>query len=301
MYSPDAIAANTETRNLFLTYPNVNATTNGSIEGGASGKTLFLKGTLNEGMFTISSSPFLTTVAPTSVGYHYIPIGTMTSPQYLNFESQNKLYTFVIPEGSSTGSFQAVDAIGNLLAFDTIARLKTLEPIVNEHSTTLSTLEDKIVSKVEESFVAQDDFNSYFNTASSQITQDAKKLRLDFDAVEKLINGDGTDEGKGLRKEFDDFTKKVNKFFLFGNDGLTIGTDKSSLKLVLDNDLVGFYNGNTQIAYWDGATLHTGNVEVQTFKLGKTSDDSIGNYVATPRDDGSVVWNWQVKVSNGGD
>lgn len=98
LYAATAIAkgATTGTRdNNFLEINSINASTNGTITSGAANKVLFLKGTLTSNTFKIATSPFMTTVAPTSQdNFCYIPLGIMYSATNIYFRSSDQLYAY---------------------------------------------------------------------------------------------------------------------------------------------------------------------------------------------------------------
>jgi len=98
LYASTTIAkgATSGTRdNNFLTINGVNASTNGTITSGTIGKMLYLKGTVNNNTFTISASPFMTTVVPTTAdNFIYIPLGIMYSTTSIYFISTDKLYAY---------------------------------------------------------------------------------------------------------------------------------------------------------------------------------------------------------------
>ena len=63
--------------------------------------------------FTISDSPFMTTVEPTSNdGFFYIPIGTMTSATVGYFNSSNRIHAYV------DNAFQPVDVSSQIIAIN---------------------------------------------------------------------------------------------------------------------------------------------------------------------------------------
>lgn len=98
LYASYAInkGATTGTRDgNFLSLNGVDASKNGTITSGAAGKILYLKGTINNNTFTIASSPFMTTVVPTSTdNYVYLPLGLMYSATNIYFISTDKLYAY---------------------------------------------------------------------------------------------------------------------------------------------------------------------------------------------------------------
>ena len=95
LYAGSAIAAAATGDNNYLEINTVNVSSNGTISSGAANKVLYLKGTLSGNIFTISASPFLTTVVPTSQdNLCYIPMGVMYSSTHMYFKSSDQIYAY---------------------------------------------------------------------------------------------------------------------------------------------------------------------------------------------------------------
>lgn len=114
LYASKAISANASAKTAYEAMPGINFSTSGTITSGAANKMLYLVGTLSGTTFTIASSGFLTTVAPTSAnGKAYIPLGIMTATTTGFFASSKDIYMYL------NGSFRAIgdaskDAIVNI-------------------------------------------------------------------------------------------------------------------------------------------------------------------------------------------
>ena len=276
LYAASAISASSTGKNNYLSYPSVDASSNGTIESGAAKKTLYLKGTVSGNTFTIAGSGFMTTVEPTSEnGFYYIPLGVMYSATQIYFQSSNKLYTYTY------GAFQAVDVLGQRLAVDSINRLTSLEPTVNEYKTRVDTLEGEILSQVSSNYVATDGYEQYKEKTTSTISHLSDKIEYNFTRNTELTNA--VDNALSAYKD------KINRYIRFDENGIEIGdnTQDNPLSLKLgfvesNKQEIGFYNSGTKLAYWDGDMLDTGNVKVKQFR--------IGNFVAIPRTNGSVSW-----------
>jgi len=109
-----AKAATTGTRNNnYLEINNIAYTNNGTVEGAAAGKTVYLKGTVSGNTFTTEATNFLTCVVPTVATdpeTYYIPLGIMTSATNGYFKSNDRLYAYI------NGVFQPVDTAASLKA-----------------------------------------------------------------------------------------------------------------------------------------------------------------------------------------
>ena len=95
LYASSAIDAAATGNNNYIEINGVNASNNGTITSGAAKKTLYLKGTISGNTFTISASPFMTTVVPTSQdNVCYIPLGVMYSATNIYFKSSDQIYAY---------------------------------------------------------------------------------------------------------------------------------------------------------------------------------------------------------------
>jgi len=111
LWASAAIAATKTAANTYEAYPSTPFSTTGTIEGGASNKMLYLKGSVSGNTFTVAASNFLTTVVPViEDGFYYIPLGVMSSATAGYFATSNRLYAFI------NGAFQPVDTAAQLLA-----------------------------------------------------------------------------------------------------------------------------------------------------------------------------------------
>ena len=104
LYATAAIAAGATGTATFEAYPNVKATYNGTVQSGAQGRMLWLKGTLSGSTLTIAQTNWLTTVVPASEdGMAYIALGLMASNTQIYFKPSGDLYGF------ADGRFQRLD------------------------------------------------------------------------------------------------------------------------------------------------------------------------------------------------
>ena len=137
LYASSAITASATGDNNYLQINGISASNNGTITSGAAKKELYLKGTVSGNIFTISASPFMTTVVPTSAdGFYYIPLGLMSSATAIYFISSNRLYAYI------DGAFQPVDTAAVLRAQDA----KDLATAVYGTCSTGATTVDKIIT-----------------------------------------------------------------------------------------------------------------------------------------------------------
>lgn len=120
----------------------------------------------------------------------------------------------------------------------------------------------------------------------SQIEMRVTSLENTVDTNKSAAN-DGI---SGANDNVSKLSKLISKYFIFDGDGLTIGSSNSSVKLVLDNDKVGFtQDGNTE-SYWTPDDFIIGNIKVEVSKRAQ-----FGNFAFIPRSDGSLMF---LKVSD---
>lgn len=97
LYASAAIAAGSTGSENYLTMNAVNAKSNATVQGAATNKMVYLKGTVTGNTFKIAASNFLTCTVPNSAdGFVYIPLGIAynTTPN-IYFSSNKDLYAYV--------------------------------------------------------------------------------------------------------------------------------------------------------------------------------------------------------------
>ena len=133
--------------------------------------------------------------------------------------------------------------------------------------------------------------DEYVNKSNYATDKDTTSKRID--GVEEHAENNTkaiSDSTKSADDKISNLSKTLSKYFKFDTNGLTIGSGENSLKLVLDNNEIGFFKNNQKIAWWDGNYLHTGNIEVATNERAQ-----FGNFAFIPRSDGSLMF---LKVSD---
>lgn len=103
----------------------------------------------------------------------------------------------------------------------------------------------------------------------SQVTATAEKFSLAFNNLGAL--GDALNE----------YTDKLNMYFDFAADGLTIGQTNSQFKMKLTNEKMSFYEGTAEIAYMSGQKLYINNAQI-------LESIRIGAFAYIPEKDGSL-------------
>lgn len=134
-------------------------------------------------------------------------------------------------------------------------------------------------------------------SAETSIEQNKEAIELRATKTEMSDRLDGLDskidEGldnvnasiDGTNENLNDLTETISKRFIFTTDGLEITSGENTLKLVIDNDKISFWQGNEEKSYWDGNDFHIGNIKVDV-----TQRAQFGNFAYVPRADGSLMF-----------
>ena len=137
-----------------------------------------------------------------------------------------------------------------------------------------------IVQTATKDLVTQTDFGNYKESVSTTMKTTAEGVFIDLNK---------TNEGRldTLEGATSNINSKLEKYFKFGDDGLTIGSGDAAMKLRLDNeDGIIFEKANgDRVGYWDGTNFYTGNIIVRVEERAQ-----FGNYAYLPKVDGSLVF-----------
>ena len=128
-----------------------------------------------------------------------------------------------------------------------------------------------------EQYTRTSNFEEYQATISSQMQIMASEITLRFtEAINQTANVDG---------DLQQMIAKLEKYFEFGLDGLTIKAGENVMQLTLDNDMIIFKRNGEQFGWWDGVDFHTGNIIIDVNERAQ-----FGNYAMIPRSNGSTSW-----------
>lgn len=118
--------------------------------------------------------------------------------------------------------------------------------VLAETRASLDITEASIISKVEETYVNTDSFDSYKEHASSQVEQTAHDLTVSFNNTTA-----------GINEKLDGEIETREKHFKMSEDGLVISAGDTSVKVVVNNDLICFVKGSTtkENILTNGATI----------------------------------------------
>lgn len=129
--------------------------------------------------------------------------------------------------------------------------------------------------------VTTSELEEYKQTVSGQFSQTAESLSASITQVNERI----TDENGEMTRQI----TEISKWAKYTVDGLELGAGDSSIKLILDNDIIKFTKNGQVFGYWDGENFHTGNLLVDVNEKAQ-----FGDFAFIPRSDGSLMF---LKVS----
>lgn len=150
---------------------------------------------------------------------------------------------------------------------------------VSEMSTSLTQTAEELVLNATKSLVTQTEFESYQEEVSSSFTQQADSFEL------KITTSVGAVEDKADANA--EQLSAITNYIRYDAEGsLILGSSaENALKLQLRSDRISFLSpSGDEIAYWDGDTLHTGNIHIDT-----TQRAQFGDFAFQPRSGGDLV------------
>lgn len=268
LYASSAIAASKTGDNNYLQINGINVSSNGTITSGAAYKMLYLKGTVSGNTFTISASPFMTTVVPTSVdNFIYLPLGIMYSSTNIYFISTDKLYAYKdgsFKELSRGEASLAAKTATNYLYYDSTNGLVISSSASSQTYSGASTgYNTRLTNTALEIRNGTNVLASYGSTVvlgksgSSQQIIDATSMKFNSPTNETLFEIDSNVIGIGEKTFYD--------YLDIGTGDLTAATlsSKISSKLAEYNEEDGIYSKDSD--YVQGATTSNTYVDVSIF------------------------------------
>lgn len=277
LYAASAITAGKTGDNNYLQINGINASNNGTIQSGATKKELYLKGTVTGNTFTIASSPFMTTVIPTSAdGFYYMPLGIMYSATAIYFTSSNRLYAYL------DGAFQPVDIAAILRAEEAkksatnymssdntgimVADLKNGEQL----PASITQGKNVYVTAGYGSGDAAVDPGVYIRDGQTDLAMFGENVRIGQKNDNYVyIDNDSVDIRNG-----DDVLASFGKTSIIG--------DQSQWHQTIASDRTSFANGETEYAYISPDKFYAVNAEVSDAFY-------IGNYSIRNAKDGKLI------------
>lgn len=120
---------------------------------------------------------------------------------------------------------------------------------------------------------------SFQSKAESDLSLLSDSMTLSFQKTEQSISD--------INGAVSSQEEKLQKYFVFNENGLTIKAGGGEMLLVLNNDKIEFYRGEmleeNRFGWWDGVTFYTGNIEI-----GVNERARFGDFAFVPRSNGSL-------------
>lgn len=265
LYAATAIEAGATTGTRDNNYSEINGiafSNNGTITSGGANKTIYLKGTVSGKTFTISASPFLTTVAPTSAdGFVYIPLGIMTSATNGYFRSSQDIWAY------QNGIFQKVDSVSNYITDIDTKKGITIKPSDssgNDYLQMNSTDIRFVRNNVDVMNLTDSDFRT--GTASSGHTTVKSDGLHVWTGVESTATNEVAFYGSTAR-----VGKSNTRHIEIKDGGLQVYKDATTVM-----GHIGYGSGNSSDDV-DG-TGSSGTAEAPYYSLGTRASGAVGNY-----------------------
>ena len=159
---------------------------------------------------------------------------------------------------------------------DSVDRVESnLRSDITEQVTSITRDTERIILSALEGYVDKTELEEVQAKVSSELQIMAEKIAMNFESsTQKIAEVDG---------ELQTVVEELQKHFEFSVDGLTIKAGESSMKLLLDNDLIKFEKNGQQFGWWDGVNFHTGNIVIEVNERAQ-----FGNFAFVPRSNGSL-------------
>lgn len=147
--------------------------------------------------------------------------------------------------------------------------------IVNQRTEILNDCKSIVLSALE-TYVETGDYEEFKETVSSQLEILADQISMTFTTVSKEV----TDVDGEMQSKFNELYKYIT---FDGENGITIGSSDSAIKLIIDNDGILFTKDGVVFGSWDGVDFHTGNIVVDVNERAQ-----FGDFAFLPNHDGSL-------------
>lgn len=137
---------------------------------------------------------------------------------------------------------------------------------------------EALILKAATNYVGTGDYEALKETIEAELSVMSDNITMNFTTTSNAISD--------LENSTSESIAKINKYFQFDEDGMTIGGSESSIKLTIDNeDGIIFSKNDEPFGYWDGNDFYTGNIVVRVNERAQ-----FGDYAYIPRSDGSLMF-----------
>lgn len=149
------------------------------------------------------------------------------------------------------------------------------DTMISQKTDIIANCESIILSSLEK-YVKTGEYDEFKKTVSSQLEILSDQIDMKFSTVSKEVS----DVNGELQTKLNEFYKYIS---FDGENGITIGSSDSSIKLIVDNDGILFTKDGVTFGSWDGNNFHTGNIVVDVNERAQ-----FGNFAYIPNSDGSL-------------
>ena len=249
-------------------------------------KTIYLRGTLLNGIFTVDKIPFTTTIPITDDGLYYISLGSTYGLNSYGLFPEHPMYKFIIK--GQTGEFKSL----NQVAYEANVSATNAQGVASSVNGRLDTLQDQIPT---ESYIKSVADNAK-NDAINNITQNyADSLAIDANAVNSLIDaafatGDGaagTDRGRAIQNV-------INHFDFNSQEGIKITADNSDYYVRIDHDSIDMMKHSTEqgndyvLSSWEGVNFIADYIRTTDITIKSKDSNVTGQFKFIIRSNGSL-------------
>lgn len=188
--------------------------------------------------------------------------------------------------GGTTNSLTDVTVAQTHMTNDIVGRIGSIEThyvpneqvngIINETvelNSFVNQLPEIIMSRVEEEYTKETDFEYYQNLISTQMEQSSSEITLQFQNITSLINKLDDD----TTQQFSDIVKYIR----FVDGSIILGQRNNPFIVKISNNRISFLENETEVAYMNNNRLYITNGEfIDTLQL--------GNFTFSPRTSGNL-------------
>ena len=153
--------------------------------------------------------------------------------------------------------------------------LTDMAQIMQEQITAAVQTAQSIIFSALENYVQVSNYEEFKTSVESRLSIVPEQILLMFSETNTTINN--------VNGDLQQTIEKLEKYFDFGIDGLTIKSGTNDMTLTLDNDMIIFKKNGQQFGWWDGVDFHTGNIVIEVNERAQ-----FGDFAFVPRSNRSL-------------
>lgn len=132
---------------------------------------------------------------------------------------------------------------------------------------------ENLMIQVNDMFYKKEDIHRFLEEVGADYAQLSDRLEFNFTQV------------KGSLEDFSEYTEgefeKINKYIWFEDGGIAIGVEGNPIVLRMQNDRIGFFEGENEVAYISNRKMYIRDAEI-------LSSLAIGKFAFIPRNNGNL-------------